>query len=231
MIKNRPNFIPARYETQPEFYKNYFNEIVAVFKHPTNGRNLMLAVTTRGLNNKEGNLQLQYQGKILRHILGQEHFTIKSAMEVVDSMLSKPHYGDSFKDPAVLVNDIDGPRYSNAVLAARLNKAYKAKCKYFKPKTPFILTEEDKTLLMNWGEREEDLKYIETCANQSVYLLDYETAITLEEALELLGREQFLSGIQRSTFHFTSVRETLDGKHEIHFESGTSSPYRKNADK
>lgn len=233
MIKNKPNFVPAKYETQPEFYKNYFDCIVAVFKHPGNGRNLLLEVNAERMSadnvfERRGNLQLQYQGKNCRHLLGNEITSLQEAMQKVSRLLAKPTYGDSFSDPAIPVYDIDGPRYPNKVLIDRQEKLYDAKCKYFKPKTPFVLTEDDKKLLLKWGETKENLKWIEMCANKSVFLLDDEEAITLERALELTEREEFLSGIARSCFHWNSSRSTKDGKHVVCFESGRNSPFRKN---
>ena len=233
MIKNKPNFVPAKYELQPEFYMDYFGCIVAVFKHPVNGRNLLLEVNADRLSSnnvfeRKGNLQIQYQGEKSRHLLGSEKSSLQEAMQEVSKFLDKPTYGDSFLDPAILVDKMDGPRYGNKVLSERWAKAYKAKCKYFKPKTPFVLTENDKKLLLKWGETKENLKWIEECANKTVYLLDDEKAITLERALELTEREEFLSGIARSCFHWISSRSTKDGKHVVIFESGRNSPFRKN---
>lgn len=233
MIKNKPNFVPAKYELQPEFYMDYFGCIVAVFKHPVNGRNLLLEVNADRLSSnnvfeRKGNLQLQYQGEKSRHFLSSEISTLQGAIRAVAKLLESPTYGDSFPDPAILVDKMDGARYGNTVLSERRAKAYKAKCKYFKPKTPFILTEDDKKLLLKCGETEEDIKLIEECANKSVFLLDDEEAITLEKALELTEREEFLSGIARSCFHWTSSRSTKDGKHVVYFESGQNSPFRKN---
>ena len=232
MIKNKPNFVPAKYELQPEFYMDYFGCIVAVFKHPVNGRNLLLEVNADRLSSnnvfeRKGNLQLQYQGEKSRHFLSSEISTLQGAIRAVAKLLESPTYGDSFPDPAILVDKMDGTRYGNTVVSERRAKAYKAKCKYFKPKTPFVLTEDDKKLLRKWGETEENLKWIEECANKSVFLLDDEEAITLERALKLMDRKEFLSGISRSCFHWDSTRSTRDGKHTITFESGKHSPFRR----
>lgn len=42
--------------------------------------------------------------------------------------------------------------------------------------------------------------------------------ITREKVIELLGRRQYLSGIARSAFHSTAVRETENGEF-VHFDS------------
>ncbi len=94
------------------------------------------------------------------------------------------------------------------------------------PKDPFALTDEDKETLKRYGHDPRDFEQIEQCANKSVYVLDYKESVPIEKALELLGRETFLSGISRSAFHWTAARETPDGKHSVHFESGTCSPFR-----
>lgn len=244
MIKNKPNFVPAKYELQPEKYKQYFDQMAAVFRHPVNGRNLLLVVKARVRYGQDpfdakGNLEIQYQGEKSRHSLTLEEFTsLESAMKKVKAILDNPHYGDEYDDKPELVRKMNGSFYVNGVLAEKQAKAYKAKCKYFKPVTPFVLTDKDKETLRRWGERKEDIKSIEVCANESVYLIykiedgtgkysENIESITLEKTLELLSREVFLSGIARSCFHLSCVRETEDGKYGVIFESGTNSPYRK----
>lgn len=75
------------------------------------------------------------------------------------------------------------------------------------------LTKEDIELLRSWGYLQKDIPQIKEAIVRSSYELydktTYKTKwITADEAVELLGREQFLSGIGRSTFHYTSSRET-----------------------
>lgn len=232
MIKNKPNFVTKKYDLQPEFYVNYFNCVTAVFKHPVNGRNLLLTINAhtygcKSLFEAEGNLEIQYQGEKSRHSLSKEIQTLNTAMEKVKNLLNKPKYGDTFEDPALHIDRINGPRWSNKVLSDRVAEAYRQKCKYFKPETPFVLTEDDRKTLLAYGYIENELTEIEKCANMSVYLLDDNTAIPLEKVLEILDREQYLSGIGRSCFHFSAARQTKDGLHEVSFESGPNSPYRK----
>lgn len=92
---------------------------------------------------------------------------------------------------------------------------------YIKPKTPFVLTEEDKALLLKWGYLKEDLPQIEEAANVSTFTVDSRSA-TWETACNAIGRQEFLSGIGRSAFHFTSSREGTDGNgkgHKVSFNS------------
>jgi hypothetical protein len=81
------------------------------------------------------------------------------------------------------------------------------------------LTPEDRELLLSWGHDEKDIQQIEeaTHSNKTSYDLDG-TPIGREEAIRLLGRKEYLSGISRSAFHGTSVRWTDDGK-EVFFDS------------
>lgn len=81
------------------------------------------------------------------------------------------------------------------------------------------LTSEDKELLLCWGYKEEDFLQIEAAMRKSI--TKYEIAdkkIKREEAIEMLGREEYLSGIARSAFHWSAARVTSNGE-VIHFNS------------
>lgn len=70
------------------------------------------------------------------------------------------------------------------------------------------LTNEDKALLLHWGYTEKDFAQIEEAFQKSK--TNYELGdfrISREEAIRLLGRRQWLSGIARSAFHWTAARE------------------------
>lgn len=54
------------------------------------------------------------------------------------------------------------------------------------------------------------LKQIETAAGQTVYILEGRR-ISGKQAVEILGRKAYLSGISRSAFHRSAVRETENG--------------------
>ena len=82
------------------------------------------------------------------------------------------------------------------------------------------LIKEDKKLLKGWGIEEEDFNQIERAIKKTVYELkvkDITKEITQEEALKILGREEFLSGISRSSFHWSAVRNKEDKT--IYFDS------------
>ena len=233
MIKNKLNFVPASSELQPKFYKEYFGDVTAVFRHP-GGRNILLRIDADHTEKMDGpfkassgNLYLEYQGKECRHGISCFPFTtLKAALAAVSKLMENPGYGEKYTDKPVPVSEMHGAMYSNRILAEREAKAWKKICKHFKPRTPFALTEKDRDNLLNWGYAPSDLAQIEECAKKSVYVLDMKESIPLEKVLELLDRDTFLSGISRSAFHWTSTRETLDGTHSVFFESGPDSPFR-----
>lgn len=81
------------------------------------------------------------------------------------------------------------------------------------------LTEKDKAMLREWGHPESDFRQIEEAFKKSKTKYELgDKPISREEAISLLGREQYLSGIARSAFHYTAVRETPDGKF-VYFDS------------
>lgn len=61
---------------------------------------------------------------------------------------------------------------------------------------------------------EEDLPQIEEAADITTYTLFEEDRdcgmITRDAAIELVGREMWLSGLARSAFHWTACRQVLD---------------------
>jgi len=75
------------------------------------------------------------------------------------------------------------------------------------------LTEKDKDLLSSWGYTERDFPQIEeaTYSTKTKYELEGKP-IDREEAIRLLGRLTYLSGISRSAFHWSAARETDDGR-------------------
>ena len=81
------------------------------------------------------------------------------------------------------------------------------------------LTSNDKGMLRKWGFSDQNFAQIEEALQKSKtkYKLGSDP-ISREEAIVLLGRDVFLSGISRSAFHFTAARETADGK-VVYFDS------------
>ena len=72
------------------------------------------------------------------------------------------------------------------------------------------LTSMDKELLKNWGHEDEDCNQIERATTKTTYKSDNKK-ISLDEALKILGRETYLSGISRSAFHFSAYRQNEKG--------------------
>lgn len=86
------------------------------------------------------------------------------------------------------------------------------------------LTKQDIMTLKDWGENDEDITQIEEATSKTKFTLhDRVTGISekigIRKAIEILGRETFLSGIDRSAFHFTSYREDDTGRYGISFDS------------
>lgn len=79
------------------------------------------------------------------------------------------------------------------------------------------LTSKDKELLTEWGHREEDLNQIERATTKTTYETNGKK-ISVNEALDVLGRETYLSGISRSAFHWSSCRENEKGQ-MVYFDS------------
>lgn len=79
------------------------------------------------------------------------------------------------------------------------------------------LTENDKALLRRWGEEDKYFPQIEEATRRTTYELDGKR-ISANEAIAALGREEYLSGIHRSAFHYTAVRKTRDGR-LVYFDS------------
>lgn len=84
------------------------------------------------------------------------------------------------------------------------------------------LTNEDKELILDWGHSEDDFWQIEEAMKKKYTTYELTGAdarvITREEAIEILGREEYLSGICRSAFHFSAFREGYGGR-EVYFDS------------
>jgi hypothetical protein len=86
------------------------------------------------------------------------------------------------------------------------------------------LTDEDVAHLTQLGYPEKEIKQIARAARKAIttYRLfagDFTRRISREEAIEILGRKTWLSGLCRSAFHYTSVRENDDNSKTVHFDS------------
>ena len=79
------------------------------------------------------------------------------------------------------------------------------------------LTIEDMKLLKKNGFLDKDMYQIEEATRKTVYETN-DKKITQKEALEILGREEYLSGISRSAFHWSAVRDNSKGE-SVYFNS------------
>ena len=86
------------------------------------------------------------------------------------------------------------------------------------------LTNEDKKLLVGLGHKEEDLKQIEKATVKTMYELSKTSfntenfEISANEAIEILGRRNYLNGISRSAFHRSACVDNGNGQ-VVHFDS------------
>lgn len=81
------------------------------------------------------------------------------------------------------------------------------------------LTNRDKEILSVWGYSGEDIIQIEEATRKTVYELNGKERISYQEAIKLIGRKAFLSGICRSAFHWTASRYTKDKNDFVSFDS------------
>ena len=80
------------------------------------------------------------------------------------------------------------------------------------------LTKSDKNILREWGYLDNDFPQIEEATRKTVYTMAGDVQISLQKAIELLGREEYLSGVARSSFHMSAVRESENGE-QVYFDS------------
>lgn len=86
------------------------------------------------------------------------------------------------------------------------------------------LSEQDKAMLTEMGCSEDDFEQIEDSMKSrntqyEVYIRNNDSIpIARKTAIRILGRRTWLSGLARSAFHSTAVRETEDG-HKVFFDS------------
>ena len=89
------------------------------------------------------------------------------------------------------------------------------------------LTNKDKKYLISIGYNTEDFSLIEETTKHIKYELlpngnksKYGFRLNQKKVIEILGRDAFISGLGRSTFHWSAVRnvETQKGTISIYFE-------------
>ena len=87
------------------------------------------------------------------------------------------------------------------------------------------LTKEDKAYLLSINESEQYFPQIEEAMEVTKYeLTDADGKETIrrisrKEAIDLLGRETWLNGLDRSAFHWTAMRQTKDNTGYVLFDS------------
>ena len=74
-----------------------------------------------------------------------------------------------------------------------------------------LLSEENKRYLKKNGNKKKDIEWIECALVMSTFKFRGRR-ISAEKAICLLGQENFLSGLSRSAFHWSAVRNTEDGE-------------------
>lgn len=89
------------------------------------------------------------------------------------------------------------------------------------------LTIQDKELLASWGETPDDIAQIERASKSNILELKLEDLVTgkrrkigQKTAIQILGRETFLSGLSRAAFHWSSSRYSADQLLEVSFYCG-----------
>lgn len=91
------------------------------------------------------------------------------------------------------------------------------------------LSEEDIAKLKSWGESDKDIPQIEEALSITKFTvsdvidgqvdMNAEKEITAQEARDILGDERFLSGLDRSAFHWNSGRYNADETKYVSFDS------------
>lgn len=95
-------------------------------------------------------------------------------------------------------------------------------------KKPIIrkLEKWQKEKLLEWGYQEDDIAQIEKALTKTTFTMHFnkldglkDKKITQWEARWHLTPEDFLSGLSRSAFHYSSSRTSKEGDFTIHFDS------------
>ena len=87
------------------------------------------------------------------------------------------------------------------------------------------LTKKDKEYLISIGVSADDFEQMEDVSKYTKYEMfeihneSIVTRITQKKAIEILGRHTFLSGLNRSAFHYSAVRFSPDDKIAVVFDS------------
>lgn len=85
------------------------------------------------------------------------------------------------------------------------------------------LNKEHQAIILDFGYPKEDLKQIERALSKTDFELltpekNQDEKISKDKAIEILGEKEFLSGMCRSAFHYSAVRENKFGQ-KVYFNS------------
>lgn len=84
------------------------------------------------------------------------------------------------------------------------------------------LNKRHKEIILGFGYPKEDLRQIEKALKYTTFTLcikgKEDEIVSLDKAVEILGEKEFLSGMCRSAFHWTAMRNN-DEIRNIHFNS------------
>jgi hypothetical protein len=86
------------------------------------------------------------------------------------------------------------------------------------------LSKEHQEIILNFGYPKRDLKQIENALSKTDFELYHteddakDEKLTIDQAVEILGEELFLSGICRSAFHWSATRQNAKGQN-VYFNS------------
>lgn len=69
------------------------------------------------------------------------------------------------------------------------------------------LTEQEKKTLRKQGYNASEMKQLQMAASRCDYEDEKGNCVDAEDVIEWLGREEWLSGVARAAFHWTSVRD------------------------
>ena len=165
------------------------------------------------------------QEHIVRHVFE----TVKEAYK---NDLQPAKFDYSFNNQ-IFVLKYDGEEIKGKMHLDRISKEIKEEKEWIEKRNApreFHLLEEDKTILLGGGCKQDELDIIEWEANVCRYSLENQTRklrdVTRDEAIKLLGRKNWLWSIERTAFHWSSSRECKRNKnHVIYFESGLPGRY------
>ena len=211
-IKNRPFFIPKKFKYQPDFYTEFFGNVNAVFTHPTKNVTIYLEISAD--RKDSGDMIILYQAEDFRWCFDYYKYrSLMYALKTLETIMSNEDFGITLKRKPVLAKTDQMVKFVKPEKTTKISR-HKANG------TRYVLTTEDKAIIRSFGCYSEDsFNQIEEAINRSTFTLDGKEIINAYDAICILGKEEFLSGIARSAFHWTSSRNTADNKHTVGFNS------------